>query len=114
MFEMPYVVVTRMSPAGIRGGLLALRLTGKVVRQLRHQPGLCGGAVLADRSGGFWTVTVWSDGESLAAFRSAHAAVAARGPAVTGAPAGASGAAPSGGLVLTAWQQEGCGVPGWD
>ena len=103
---MPYVVVTRMSPAGLRGGLLALRLTGQVVRQLRNQPGLCGGALLADRSWGFWTVTVWVDHASLADFRAAHAAVAARGPAVTG-PTG-------GGLVLTAWQQDGTDVPGWD
>ena len=95
------VVVTRLSPRGVRGLRAALPLSESVVRQLADLPRFLGGRLLVDRRRDLWTLTTWSDRASLAAFSALHAPVAARIDDV------AVGAATAG------WQQEAAEVPTW-
>ena len=98
---MPIVVATRLTAKGARGSWLLLRLTSSVVRQLARQPGFVGGRLLLEPRLAAWTVTVWADRDSLAAFRAAHAGVAAHADEVGDQ------------LEMTAWLSDDDAVPSW-
>ena len=93
------VVVTRLSPRGVRGLRTALPLSETVVAQLADLPGFCGGRLLVDHRFDLWTLTAWSDRAALGAFRVLHEPVMARIDEVARAAA------------TSAWEAE--GVPGW-
>ena len=95
------VVVTHLSPRGLRGLRAALSQSEGVVRQLIELPGFRGGRVLVDRRRDLWTLTTWSDRASLASFRSLHAPVAARIDEVAD------------GSAVLGWQQGTDEVPSW-
>ena len=95
------VVVTRLSPDGLRGLRAGLALVETVVRQLADLPGFRGGRLLVDRHRDLWTLTTWSDRASLTTFAALHAPVAARIGEVAAASA------------ISGWQQETDEVPTW-
>jgi len=93
------VVVTRLSPRGVRGLRAALSLSETVVGQLTDLPGFAGGRLLVDHRFDLWTLTAWSDRPALMAFRVLHEPVMARIDEVARASA------------TTAWQA--ASVPSW-
>ena len=98
---MPVVVTTRMHTRGWREAMRLVRLTAAVKRQLAGQPGFLGGAVLAEPRRVFWTVSVWQDPASLAAFRELHAEVASHGEALADS------------MVNSGWRADSDTVPTW-
>jgi hypothetical protein len=95
------VVVTRLSPDGLRGLRAGLALGETAVRQLAGLPGFRGGRLLVDRRRDLWTLTTWTDRASLATFAGLHAPVAARIGEVAVASA------------TSGWQQESDELPTW-
>lgn len=74
---MPFVSVTRLRVRSIRFlpsfAFSALRSQS----QVKASPGFLGGAFLADRSRTFWTMTAWTDEESMRRFMTSGAHKAA-------------------------------------
>lgn len=69
---MPFVSVTRLRPRNLRGLAVVALHTWRSKRQLRRQPGFLGGYLASSRPKlALWTVTVWTDEESMRVFRNA-------------------------------------------
>lgn len=99
------VVATSLQPRSPAALARTLAWTGEVLTALRRSSGLLAGSLRVDVHGIAWTVTVWQDGASLAAFRGAHQDVASRLPRIVVDPAADS--------VITAWQASSPRVPSW-
>jgi hypothetical protein len=95
------VVVTRLSPRGLRGLRASLALSETVVAQLADLPGFGGGRLLVDHRRDLWTLTTWSDRGALAAFAAVHAPVVGRIDEVARAS------------TTAAWQSGATAVPTW-
>ncbi len=63
--NMIFVSLTRLRIRSIRFVPLFVLHTSGSLRQVRRAPGFQGGALLADRSWTFWTLTAWDTQESM-------------------------------------------------
>lgn len=68
---MPFVSVTRLRLRSVRFLPLFAPHAYRTVRQARRAAGFRGGALLADRSWTFWTLTLWDDRDSMRAYMTA-------------------------------------------
>lgn len=66
---MAFVAVTRLRLRSLRFLPFLLFNNWKSSRQVRSAPGFLGGQLLIDRRLTFWTMTVWSDLDSMRMFR---------------------------------------------
>ena len=62
---MVFVSITRLKIRSLRFLLPFLLYTHRSLRQVKAACGFQGGALLADRSRTFWTMTMWNNGESM-------------------------------------------------
>ena len=65
---MTFVSLTRLRIRSVRFVPLFALHTWRSMRQVKHAPGFQTGAILADRSWTFWTMTAWDDQESMRQF----------------------------------------------
>ena len=66
--RMTFVSLTRLRIRSVRFVPLFALHTWRSMRQVKHAPGFQTGAILADRSWTFWTMTAWDDQESMRQF----------------------------------------------
>ena len=66
---MAFISVTRLRARGIRFLPTIILHTLRSRKQLREAPGFIGGYLATSPQWAFWTVTVWTDEESMKAYR---------------------------------------------
>lgn len=101
---MAFVSVTRLRLRSVRFLPGLMLHSARAVRQIERAPGFRGGALLADRSWAFWTVTAWDGEDSMRSSLNGGPHRAAM-PRVSGWCDEAS---------VVSWHQPDEGLPTWD
>jgi hypothetical protein len=65
---MPFVSLTRLRVRSLRFVPLFVIYTSQAVSQVRRAPGFQQGALLADKSWAFWTMTAWDSEDDMRRF----------------------------------------------
>ena len=101
---MPWVSVTRLRLRGWFFLPAFLFTNGPVARQVRKAPGFLGGTLMMDARHTFWTVSLWKDQASMAAFRNGGK----HGKAMPKLAGWAEH------TRVANWEQEGKSIPDWE